>query len=325
MLKIAVITAYYGKFPDYFNAWLRSAQANSDIDYYLVTDSDIGFLPSNVKKIPLSFDDFRLLIEEKLGRSVKLEKPYKICDYRPMYGIIFDDYLKGYDYWAYADTDVVFGNIRKLLENNNIENYDKFNFLGHLSFYRNTEKNNSAFKLDGAVCGSWEDVVSTNLNCLFDEWNGIYGIYKHHNLPMFEEKIFADIAISRRRFSLSLNCPNYDKQVFYWQDGGVFRTYIENGELKEEEFIYIHFKKRPFKKENFDIFSADAFYICPDGIIYKENKNTTEKDIDRYNPYPGKLTELFQYIIFRIRKFKRLFKKKLVTVYTRKFKEKGRT
>ena len=124
MLKIAVITAYYGNLPGFFNAWLRSAQANSDIDFYLVTDTDTDFLPSNVKKLPFSFEGFRQLIETKLGRSVKLEKPYKICDYRPMYGVVFEDYLKDYDYWAYADMDVVFGNIRKFIENNNIENYD---------------------------------------------------------------------------------------------------------------------------------------------------------------------------------------------------------
>ena len=126
MLKIAVITAYYGNLPGFFNAWLRSAQANSDIDFYLVTDTDTDFLPSNVKKLPFSFEEFRQLIETKLGRSVKLEKPYKICDYRPMYGVVFEDYLKDYDYWAYADMDVVFGNIRKFIENNNIENYIKF-------------------------------------------------------------------------------------------------------------------------------------------------------------------------------------------------------
>lgn len=323
MLKIAVITAYYGKLPGFFNAWLRSAQSNSDIDFYLVTDTDIDFLPLNVKKIPLSFDDFRLLIEKKLGRSIKLEKPYKICDYRPMYGIIFEDYLKGYDYWAYADMDVVFGNIRKFIQNYNIENYDKFNYLGHLSFYRNTEKNNSAFRLDGALCGSWEDAASTNRSCCFDEWNGISGIYKVNNLSMFEGKIFADVTSNYHRFRLSQKCPNYDRQVFYWQDGGVYRTYIENGELKEEEFIYIHFKKRPFEKEKFDIFAADAFYVCPDGILYKENKETTEADIDKYNPYPGKPTELYEAVRFQIKNFFKHVKNKLKKLHRIIFRKKG--
>ena len=130
--------------------------------------------------------------------------------------------------------------------------------LGHLSFYRNTQKGSSVFKLDGAVCGSWEDVVSTNLNCLFDEWNGIYGIYKLHNVPMFEEKIFADISISRRRFFLSQDCPNYNQQVFYWQDGGVYRTYIQNGEIKKEEFIKTKTKLSSKKKYNLMVTSDQS-------------------------------------------------------------------
>lgn len=311
MLNIAIITAYYGKLPDFFNAWLRSAQLNSDIDFYLVTDIEFDFLPSNVKRLPLSFEEFRQLIEKKLGRSVKLEKPYKICDYRPMYGIVFEDYLKDYDYWAYADTDVVFGNIRKFIENNDIEKYDKFMYLGHLSFYRNTEKNNSVFKLGGAVCGSWEDVVSTNENCLFDEWNGIFGIYKKNNIPMYEGKIFADVTSNYHRFRLSQNCPNYDRQVFYWQNGGVYRTYIENGQLKEEEFIYIHFKKRPFEKENFDIFSSDAFFIGPDGISEKKSPDVTADDIEKYNPYPGKSAENLELLRFKISFFFMRVRRKL--------------
>lgn len=303
MLKIAIITAYYGKFPGYYRAWLRSAQCNPDIDFYIVTDLRVDRLPENVKTIPLALDEFRILIENKLGRKVRLQRSYKICDYRPMYGVIFEDLLKSYDWWAYADMDVVFGNIRKFLNLYNIEEYERFMHLGHLSFYKNTPESNHYFMLDGSPRYNWKEVVSTNKNCLFDEWNGIYGIYKTNNIPMFDKFIFADISENYKRFRLSRVLENYDNQVFYWQNGGVFRTYIENGQLKEEEFIYIHFKKRHFSREAFDVFSADGFFICPDGIVKKENSSTTMADIEKYNPYPGKIYEMWETVVHEVKYF----------------------
>lgn len=315
MLKFAVITVYYGALPKFYRTWLRSAQANPDIDFFIVTDIDIEYLPENVKKIHLSFEELHTLAEKKLGKPVVLHKHYKLCDYKPMYGIIFEDYLKGYDYWAHADMDLVFGNLQKFFDLYNIEKYERFMHLGHLSFYRNTEKGNSVFKLDGAIGGSWENVISTEQNCLFDEWRGIYGIYHKHNVPMFEKKIFADVTSNYHRFRLSQKCPNYKQQVFYWQDGGVFRTYIENGELKEEEFIYIHFKKRPFEREPFDAFNADGFFIGPDGFSAKKTKETTKADIDKYNKYPGILTEMRETITFQTHYFMWRVKSKLKKIF----------
>ncbi len=325
MLKIAIITVYYGSLPKFYRTWLRSAQANPDIDFFIVTDIGIEFLPENVKKIPLSFDELHALAEKKLGRPVVLHAPYKLCDYKPMYGIFFEDYLKDYDYWAHADMDLVFGNIRKFFEKYELEKYERFLHLGHLSFYRNTEKSSSVFKLDGAICGSWENVISTERNCLFDEWNGIYGIYHKHNIPMFEGEIFADITSNYHRFRISPNMKlsNYNQQVFYWQNGGVFRTYIENGELKTEEFIYIHFKKRPFEKEPFDTFRADAFFIGPEGFSLKENTETAAEDIKKYNPYPGALTELREAAVSGISYFITRVKKKLRKIFKKLLKKEG--
>lgn len=117
MERIAVISVYYGALPPYYRLWLRSCEYNPTIDFFLVTDIDIdrSQLPQNVRKISLSFDRFRELAAKKLGRSVRMDTPYKICDYKVMYGIILEDYLKGYDYWAHCDMDLIFGDLRSFL------------------------------------------------------------------------------------------------------------------------------------------------------------------------------------------------------------------
>ena len=87
MEKIAVVSVYYGTLPPYYRLWLRSCEYNSTIDFYLVTDIELDKLPKNVHKINLSFTEFHALAEKKLGRKVCLDAPYKICDYRPMFGV----------------------------------------------------------------------------------------------------------------------------------------------------------------------------------------------------------------------------------------------
>lgn len=48
MNKVALICCYYGKWPNYFNLWLKGAEYNSDYDFYFVTDLKIHNKPQNV-------------------------------------------------------------------------------------------------------------------------------------------------------------------------------------------------------------------------------------------------------------------------------------
>lgn len=286
MEKIAILSVYYGTLPPYYRLWLRSCEYNSTIDFYLVTDISVTNLPKNVHIIPLSFQEFHALAEKKLGIPVCMDTPYKLCDYKPLYGQILEDYLRGYDYWAHCDMDLIFGDLRAHFNKYNLIKYDRFLHLGHLSLYRNTEKCAKFYTLRGSKCGSWKDVVSTPKNCLFDEWSGVYGIFRENSLPMFEERIFADISMIYSRFRLALDDVNYDQQVFYWENGHVYRTYWLNGKENTEEFIYIHFKKRKFSKETFDATSTKGFFIGPNGFTEK-NGPVTREDVERINPFYG--------------------------------------
>lgn len=286
MEKIAVLSVYYGTLPPYYRLWLRSCEYNPTIDFYLVTDIAVENLPKNVHVIPLSFQEFHTLAEKKLGMRICLDAPYKICDYRPMFGEILSEYLEGYDYWANCDMDMIYGDLRGYFDRFDLKKYDRFLHLGHLSLYRNTPECNQHYKLPGSKCGSWRDVVSTPKNCLFDEWSGVYGIFHENKLPMFEERIFADISMIYSRFRLALDDVNYDQQVFYWENGHVYRTYWVNDEQKTEEFIYIHFKKRKFDKECFDAASVKAFFIGPNGFTEKTGPVSRE-DVGRINPFHG--------------------------------------
>ena len=309
-MKIAVISVYFGKWVPYHKLWLKSCEYNPEIDFYVIGDQRMNDLPANVHTIIISLDEIRSMASKKLGVEISLKTPYKLCDYRPMYGLIFEDYLRGYDYWGHCDMDMIFGNISQFLRKYELEKYDKFLDLGHLSLYRNTPENNSRFKLSGGKY-TWEQVVTEDRNHWFDEWVGIDQKFKDHNIPLFDRRIFSDIAEIYKRFKNAYNDPqNYKYQLFYWHEGGTYYQYWNGNKLEKLEVIYIHFKRRGFGKENFDSSDVRTFVIGPDGFTKWETDNFTLEDVKRLNPYRSVFFEKFEFYRFKggraINKIKRI-------------------
>ena len=194
MISVIIICAYFGNLPGCYDTWLYSCKFNSTIDFLLITDQDVNNTPNHVHVIKMTFKEVQLLTDNTIGRHVSLDYPYKLCDLKPLYGVMFEKYLIGYDYWGHCDMDLVFGNIRGFLNKYHLENYDKFLDLGHLSLYRNTKENNQRFKDEGSKCGSWIDVITDINGYAFDERNGIYQIYLYNKYSQFDRRIYADIA-----------------------------------------------------------------------------------------------------------------------------------
>lgn len=181
MVKVCVICVYFGTFPNYFDLYLKSCEQNTTIDFLFVTDQKINNTPKNFKVLYTTLDEFRNLALTKMGFEVALSTPYKLCDYKPVYGLILEDYLEGYDYWGHSDCDLIWGDIRYFIDAYHIEEYDKFLPMGHLSLYRNTKKCNDFYMLSGSEIGDYKHVYFTNESCLFDEALGVNQIFKRHN------------------------------------------------------------------------------------------------------------------------------------------------
>lgn len=309
-INICVIGVYFGKLPQYFNLWLKSAEKNSQIDFLIFTDCNYKNLPKNVQFINMHLSDVKKRADAIIGFETELSKPYKCCDYRPCFGLMFQDYLQNYDYWGHCDFDMIFGDIVSYLKKFNIEKYDKFLSQGHLAFYRNTPENNNRFWMEGAVCGTQKEVFTLPKAFAFDETGGIGSIFKKNHYSYFDKRIFADISTTHKRFVLASTEKNYKAQVFYWKNGKVYRTYVENSELKVEEFIYIHFQKRG----NLEVHRCNeinqSFFITYSGFYPMNAECATKRDIQTYNPYRSNVVENFE-------KFKRVYK-----IYAYKLKRK---
>ena len=282
--KIVLINCYFGKFPEYFDCFLKSCERNNTVDYLFFSDDTRSDLPSNVKIIKTSFKELRELIQSKFDFEITLNSPYKLCDYKPAYGYIFSEYLEGCDFWGYCDIDMVFGDVREFLTEDVFNIYDKIYQFGHLTLYKNNASNNRVFMDEGEPF--YKDAFQTDVITVFDEVDGVQKKYDKRGLKTYKERDYADITPRHERFLLTkayvnIENDNHKHQIFTYENGKVFRYYLDEKQVKKEEFIYIHFQKRnlPIVKE-----LGDKFFITYKGFIPFEGE-VTEYDVKKYNKF----------------------------------------
>ncbi|MDM0700694.1 hypothetical protein QTH73_09760 [Clostridium perfringens] len=314
--KICIINCYFGELPPIFELWMESCKFNKTIDFLLVTDQNIKPNIKNLKVINMNLNTFVELVDKKLCIRSNIKKPHKICDFKPLYGIIFQDYISEYRFWGHCDLDMIFGDLRKFITEDILAINDKIYPLGHLSLYRNEYMvNNRVFEKNSKL--SFNNILNDNRTLGFDEINGIYNIYKENNYPMYTEFEFADITHRFKRFKLSCaykNLINYKYQIFYWEEGKVYRAYLYNNDIKKEEFSYIHFQKRNLKIINTEMNNMKYFLITNLGLIkLGTNINITKDIIIKYNNNKGKLYEFYESKIFDIKNILKAIRDKMVS------------
>lgn len=293
MHKIVIFSCYFGKLPEHFAFFLKSAGCNSSIDFIIITDDKTEWhIPSNVRIINLTFEEMKQRLQGLFPDfAIVLDLPYKLCDYKPVWGLAFPDYLRGYDFWGHCDLDMLFGDIRKFVSDSILEKYDKIYRLGHLTLYRNTEENNNRYKLRARGAVYYRDAFSTAEGVAFDEIAGIQNIYDGNGIATYKARDYADITWGKYRFTLSdfLLSPeqvkdnNYARQVFYWEDGHVYRAFWADNAIQTDEFVYIHFSKRRMEPHNINA-DCSSFFITNRGLFPKQGEIQLST-FDQYNPY----------------------------------------
>jgi len=116
--KIALVQLWLGKFPDYFHAHLQSCKnQNPNINFFIFTDQNININAPNIKTCYINQKILKNKVRNKTSISIAADISCgrKICDYRPLYGHIFEEYLSEYDYIGFYDIDCMFGNMYDML------------------------------------------------------------------------------------------------------------------------------------------------------------------------------------------------------------------
>ncbi len=171
-MRIVKVIPYYGSWPVFMHPYLESCRRNPMLSVTFVTElPPFPRSPPNVRYFHLSFADLRARIERLFGLCLPGLIPYKLCDLRPAFGVIFADVIGDADFWGYGDNDMLLGNVSAFLTRERLEAHDVLSFKkGHLhgpfSLYRNTPRINDLFR-DG---GEYERVFTTPGYISFDEF-----------------------------------------------------------------------------------------------------------------------------------------------------------
>lgn len=260
MKSIVIIIPYFGKFPDWADLFFETLKLNNTIDFLFYTDCDTTkYVASNIKFVSISFEEYINMVNSKIGINFKPKNAYKLCDLRPLYGIIHKDDFSSYDFYGWTDMDILFGNIRQFYTNDILSKYDvisthKIRISGHLALFKNNHRNRNRYKL----IYKWKEYLQnenfvgldehglTNAYTLtiFDKINQKFNLnidniiiryfsrLKKRKLFLVEQFTTPFTSIPWIDGSLDSMQPN----VWYYIDGNI--TNIRDG---SRNFIYLHF------------------------------------------------------------------------------------
>ena len=313
MIRIAIIHAWFGSFPNYFNLWLNSCRRNKTIDFYILTDEDIDG-GENIFPVKTTLANLKDQFESYLGYKISLEKPYKLCDYKIIFHTAIPDIERNYDFWGFCDCDLIFGNIRKFVTD---EVLAKFQYIGVLGHFHLQKTNYQLFNrllrqsrtLEGYTC---RDVFTSPHNYIIDELP--YGIprqvldecpeeayslfFSDHRcfespndtIPGFIDSFNNADELGNRykgcifdRYSKDIDCwkrnsgSRNKKWIFYKYDKGILKCcFWENDCYEETEILYVHLFRR---KMNVLIDeTSESYNIIPNKFI---DKSVTKFDVKK--------------------------------------------
>ena len=307
------IVPYFGTFPNYFPLFLESCRRNPSYSWLILTDNREPYdYPENVRVVHMEFDQLRQSFQEKLDIPIALERPYKLCDFRPAYGFLLEEYLEGFRYWGHCDSDLVFGNLERMLTPLLDQDYDKLFALGHLVLYRNTRENNRRFMEPYRGELFYKKVFANPDNCWYDEDyrndGNIHRIFLEDGARVWDKDLSFGVSVEQTRFRrVSYAGPDTGciwhpvrRALYVWNQGELEETFLEKGKLKTSTYLYMHFQLRNMRFRR-GMEKEAVIRIYPNGFRPLDSYPADRKQwrrLSRYSPN-------FQYFSIRWRRVKR--------------------
>ena len=233
---------YFGRPPFWLPAFFLSCRHNPDVQWLLFTDFEsTADVPPNVTPIRMQIAELGERASRALGTAIEPQRARrKVCDLKPAYGVIFEDELRGFDFWAHSDLDIVWGHVRQFLTDEFLQDYDVVTstfrkIAGHFGLFRNTPETNRTFELIPDITAAMssrkyghldENVLTHHLRARVDRtpapsWPRVY----------WEREL---TVTSKYQKALA------EGDSLWWRDG---RTFDAEG----HELMYLHFHKlKPF-------------------------------------------------------------------------------
>ena len=283
--KCVFILPYFGKFNNYFELFLHSFSYNDSYALLIFSDNSEEYdYPSNVRVIRTTLEEIKKVATRKLGFDVCLDTPYKLCDYKPAYGFLFEEYIEGYEYWGHCDCDILFGNLENILTPLLLQGYDKLFAAGHMTIYKNTYENNRRFMSLHNGIELYKEAFTRPGIYVFDEDcqikhhndNNIHSVFLESGAKVYARDLSMNVAAGDAKFIRARYIPEeravikqvYEPARYYWSEGELFSLSYNQEEdcLEKQDYLYIHLQSRKMRnkiKEN----NVKRFEILPDRFV----------------------------------------------------------
>jgi hypothetical protein len=201
---------------------------------------------------------FFSLASHRLDLPVEFSSPYKVCDFKPALGDIFDTRTRDVDFWGYCDLDIIFGGMREFLTEQVLDQSDIISAARHFmagpfSLFRNDPQVNRLYRRAKNITS-----ILTSVKCMMFDEVGPYvkwektGDYVRDRVSDFES--FTDLVLaahdrSELRTLFGLNYYNDPDTVSQIKGRVLWRRGELVAQGTEERLFMYHFQngKRSFK------------------------------------------------------------------------------
>lgn len=248
--SIIFIIPYFGRWPFWMPFFIESCRANASVNWLLISDcAPLESLPPNVKQRSMDFSIYCSFVSARLGFEFAPATPYKLCDIKPALGYIHEEDVVGFDFWAFSDIDVIYGNLREYFTCEKLRRYKLFStherrISGHLCLLRNEPELRALFwKIPNVV-----ERIQDQRHHALDEGAFTRLFLWRKNFPDFLFRLIGRFNRWRRvaEFREAFSTPNgrrpwtdgtqHYPEFWFWRGGRLF-----NSKDGEREFPYLHF------------------------------------------------------------------------------------
>ncbi len=300
MKKCVLILPYFGKFNNYFPLFLKSCGYNPSYDFLIFTDNtDFYNYPQNVHVVPMTLNEFRANASQKLGFEPCIPTAYKLCDFKPAYGFLFEDYIQDYEYWGHCDCDLVFGNLEKVLSPVLDKDYDKVFAAGHLTIYKNTFDNNRRFmkSLEGreiyreAFTTSRIYVFDENVRCSMnpDRLN-VHTLFRDDDAKIYEKDLSFNVSPKKAKITRTAYNPQTQKFEEDHRYANLARYYLcadgllvvswnkDHAVVNTHQYLYMHLQSRRMRMSA-EVVQSPVVEIRPDRFVRANRLPSTKAEL----------------------------------------------
>ena len=212
--KIAQIIPYFGKWPEWINLYFYSCSQNPMMDFIYYTDCPIPEKKyNNLFFHKCSFDEYKSFVSRRLGIDYRNVSPYKLTDLKPFLGLVHEQELRDYVFWAFGDIDLVYGNLSRWINEITLTKYDiitthAYRIAGHFCIIRNNDYyRNLCLKIK-----DWQVGLCENRHYAYDElaWSQLVNTWEHFISRLYRY-FLCNLGFSRDRVFGVMNRLLYKK------------------------------------------------------------------------------------------------------------------